>query len=136
MPIDNLINTDDEGKQYFYCLIGNMIDKHYYGIEKEIKSGTRHFRAGTKLYCLLTFPGMGSVYVTVIGKPRKSFQFIQIAIKSCLIKNFRVQKVYSPAIIKIASEIWDGCSYYFTEEELSGIAVEFNKSNAEIEPKD
>ena len=33
--------TDAEGKYYIECIVGNIIDKHYWGEQKEIRSGTK-----------------------------------------------------------------------------------------------
>ena len=40
---------DDPGEEFRFILVGNIIDKHYYGENKEIRSGTKHLRAGAKV---------------------------------------------------------------------------------------
>ena len=70
-----------------FCIIGNIVDKHFYGEQKEIRRGTKHFRPNAKVYCLPEFGGMGHETMVVVGVPRKSKRFIKIAIptKSCLL---------------------------------------------------
>ena len=50
---------DENGEEYEECIVGNIIGDHYWGEKKEIKSGTKHFREGTKVYCLFLYGGMG-----------------------------------------------------------------------------
>ncbi len=90
---------DEQGLPYQYCIVGNIIGAHYFGVEKEIKSGTKHFRAGTKVYCIFMYGGMGHERIMVLGKPRKSFRMVEVILDRKYIKNFRVQKVYAPRII-------------------------------------
>ena len=63
-----------------FCIIGNIVDKHFYGEQKEIRRGTKHFRPNAKVYCLPEFGGMGHETMVVVGVPRKSKRFIKIAI--------------------------------------------------------
>ena len=90
---------DENGIAYEECIVGNIIDKHYWGQHKEIKKGSKHFRPGAKVYCLFMYGGMAHDYLRVMGKPRTSFRMIDVVIKATYIKNFRIQKVYQPKII-------------------------------------
>lgn len=119
---------DHINNEFEWCLVGNIIDKHLYGENKEIRSGTKHFRAGAKVYCLLEYGGMGHERIRVIGLPRRSQKMIDIVIDAALIKNMRLQKVYQPLLIeKIQSN-----SYYSKlgsetiVEELQNWADHFN----------
>lgn len=90
---------DEQGLPYEYCIVGNIIGEHYWGEQKEIKSGTKHFSAGTKVYCILMYGGMGHENIRVLGKLRKSFRMIDVIINRKYITNFRMQKVYAQRII-------------------------------------
>ena len=64
----------DSERNFEYCMVGNIIDKHYYGEQKlEIRRGTKQFRPNAKVYIFPEFPGMGHENIVVIGKPRKPF---------------------------------------------------------------
>jgi hypothetical protein len=34
---------DTNGKEYLDCIVGNIIGNHFFGEQKEIKSGTKRF---------------------------------------------------------------------------------------------
>jgi hypothetical protein len=91
---------DEFGKQYDLCVVANIIDKHLWGEQKELRRGTKHFVPGAKLYCVLMYGGMGHEHIMVLGKPRKSFRMIEVVMRRSYIKNFRIQKVYSKRIIE------------------------------------
>lgn len=91
---------DINGIEYEECIAGNIIGNQYWGEKKEIKNGTTHFRGGAKVYCLFVYGGMGNEFIRVMGKPRKSFRMIDVVIRATYIKNFRLQKVYEPQIIR------------------------------------
>lgn len=101
-------HDDGAGREFDWCIVGNIVDRHYYGMEKEIMRGTKHFRPNTKVYCLPEFGGMAHERIRVMGQPRKSRRMIEVVIQSRLIGNFRVQKVYKPGI---RSAICDGFYY-------------------------
>ena len=91
---------DANGIDYEECIVGNIIGDHYWGEQKEIRNGIKQFRAGTKVYCVFIYGGMGHEHILVMGKPRKSFRMIEVVIRKTHIKNFRLQKVYEPRIIE------------------------------------
>ena len=82
-------------EEFEFCLVGNIIDKHYYGENKEIKHGNKQFRSGAKVYIFPEFGGMGHENTKVIGLPRKSWKMIEITIESKMIKNVRIEKIHS-----------------------------------------
>lgn len=84
-------------REFEYCVVGNIIDKQYYGEEKnEIRRGTKQFRPNAKVYIFPEFGGDGHEHIVVIGKPRKLHKLIEIIIDSNKIKNVRLEKIYSP----------------------------------------
>ncbi|WP_378183825.1 hypothetical protein [Aquimarina sp. SS2-1] len=95
----NNINLDGiDDREFEWCIVGNIVDRHFYGVEKEVRRGTKQFRPGAKVYCMPEFGGMAHEEIRVIGKPRKQNRLINIVMKTKKIKNFRVQKVYNPKI--------------------------------------
>ncbi len=90
---------DENGLEYELSIVANIIGDHYWGEAKLIKSGTKHFRPGAKLYCVFMYGGMGHQQVRVMGKCRISKRWIDLVIKRDYIKNLRVQKVYIRRVI-------------------------------------
>ena len=129
------INIDIKNKlveEFRYILVGNIIDKHHYGENKEIKSGTKQFRAGAKVYLLPEYGGMGHEAMPVYGLPRKSWKKIKIVIRSEMIKNVRVKKTFDPKMIELVSN--NHFYSYFGNDEagLNRYADSMNKDNKEI----
>jgi hypothetical protein len=92
--------TEPEEPPHHLMLVGNIIDRHYYGMQKEIRRGTKQFRPGAKVYI---FPSHEET-VNVIGQPRKSRRRIEIMMRSDRIKNVRIKKVFDPYIVQKADE--------------------------------
>lgn len=86
--------------EWRYCAIGNIINEHEYGVEKEIKSGTKQFRPGTKVYMAPCNWGDGYENVIVIGMARYSHKYIEVITRGEYITNLRCQKVFKPGIVK------------------------------------
>lgn len=91
-----------------YILVGNIIDKHVFGEEKIIRSGTKIFRAGAKVYLLPEYGGNGHENIPVNGLPRHRRKKINITINRRYIKNVRILKTYDPYLIKQVDE-----SYFY-----------------------
>ncbi len=98
------IKTYDEyinkGHEWCWSLVGNIVKEHEFGEEKVIKPGTKHFSAGTKVYLAPASWGDGYERIRVIGIGRGNRKYIEIVMQSKYIENFRMQKVYKPAIVK------------------------------------
>lgn len=95
---------NDSSTESEICIIGNIVDTHFYGEQKEIRKGTKHFPPNAKVYCLPEYGGMGHETMVVVGVPRKSKRFIKIAMPTKRIKNFKVKAVYKPRIIDYIRE--------------------------------
>jgi hypothetical protein len=89
---------------FIWCLVGSIVDQHYFGEDKQIKIGTKQFSPGTKVYCFPPQWGDGYEKIKVIGRPRKTTRFITVVTESKYITNWRLQAVYSPHIIKTMIE--------------------------------
>jgi hypothetical protein len=104
--LTNIIHSDsddtslDGQPEFIWCLIGNIVDEHISGNDQEIKHGTKHFSANTKVYCFPILWGDGYEKIKVIGRHRKSKRYICIVMPSKFITNWRLQKVYSPSVLR------------------------------------
>ncbi len=94
------INQYENRPNWVWALVGNVIGDHPFGKEKKIVNGTKRFKGGTKVYCLISSFGDGYENVPVIGRNRKGY-LIQTIIRGKYIENFRLKKVYSPTIIEM-----------------------------------
>lgn len=94
------INQYENRPNWVWALVGNVIEDHPFGKEKKIVNGTKRFKGGTKVYCLISSFGDGYESVPVIGRNRKG-HLIETIIRRKFIKNFRLKKVYSPTIIEM-----------------------------------
>jgi hypothetical protein len=101
---EELIFESEESIESEICIIGNIVDKHFYGEQKEIRRGTKHFRPNAKVYCLPEFGGMGHETIVVVGVPRKTKKFIKVAIPTKRIKDFKIKAVYKPKIVGYIKE--------------------------------
>ena len=96
-----------ENQDWQWCLVGNIVEEHEYGEDHVIKYGSKQFRPNAKVYIYLAFGGMGHEDILVIGMPRHSKKYIEIVIPTRLVYNFRIQKVYKPAVLrKMKSSKW------------------------------
>ncbi len=85
-----------------WCAVANVVMEREYGpggVEK--RSGTKHFPAGSKVYILHHFWGMGGERVTVVGRHRGSHRYVTMTISSEWLANWRTELVYSPHIIRL-----------------------------------
>lgn len=90
-----------EEVEFVWCLVGNIIKNHYYGVEKKIVSGSKHFRANTKVYCLLPPWNHFSTNILTIGLTRKGRRFISVITPNGFVTNYRIQKVYNRKLIEL-----------------------------------
>jgi hypothetical protein len=66
--------------------------------------GTRHFTAGTLVWCLDVYWGMGGETLRAIGRHRGGRQLIAIAMPSRYLTNFRAKVAYSPRVVHAIRE--------------------------------
>lgn len=98
---DKIASSGDISDQdWRWCLVGNIVKTHEYGEDHEIKTGSRHFAPGAKVYMAPVQWGDGYERITVIGKPRKRRNYVEVIMRSELIENLRMQKVFTPAVLK------------------------------------
>ena len=117
----------DELPDFVWSLVGNIVDEHEYGEDKEIRKGSKHFQPGAKVYCIPEFGGMAHESITVIGVPRKSRKHIKIILPTRLIENWRVKKVYHPHVLKLLDEHWRWSDTEFSRKDALIYAEGFTK---------
>ncbi len=106
--MDDIQEETANEQEWQWCLVGNIVEKHEFGEDHAIKYGTKHFRPGAKVFINLVYGGMGHENILVIGVPRHMKQYIEVVIRRKYVCNFRVQKVYKPAVLKMMKDSeWD-----------------------------
>jgi len=100
--------TEQSEASAIWAAVGNIKDPCLIGPEGgEPNHGTKHFRAGAKVYVIDAFWGTLDS-VTVIGQHRKSRRFMCITVRAKHIENLRVKLVYSPTVRRLAEEHFGG----------------------------
>lgn len=100
----NLENIADQIKPV-WCLIGNVVR----GVSPDGSGGgTKHFSAGTKLYCFPPQWGDGYRKILVLGRHRASSKLVEMVLDAGLIENWRVKLVYRPGVVDHLSGYWEG----------------------------
>ncbi len=99
--VESLQHPEDEVK-WRWCIAGNIIGAHPYGVEKEIRQGTKHFVPGAKVYCTLAYGQIDRL--VVMGIPRHSRKYIEVIVPSNKVENFRLQKCYKPAVLNMMKQ--------------------------------
>ncbi len=107
-----MMNMEEEEKYteqpWQWCLVGNIIGEHEYGENHELRYGIKQFRPNAKVFINLVYGGMGHERILVIGIPRHSCKYIEIVIARKYVENFRLQKVFKPAVLKqMKQSEWD-----------------------------
>ena len=132
--MDNEISTVVTEQEWQWCLVGNIVEEHEYGEEHIIKYGNKQFRPNAKVYINLVYGGMGHENILVIGMPRHSSKYIEIVIARKYVYNFRLQKVFKPAVLKrMKNSKWDWWGN--TDEAHNRIACCLDWLNADAEQR-
>lgn len=121
---DEQNDVSKNSEEFVWSLVGNIVDEHEFGEEKEIRRGTKHFSPGTKVYCIPEFGGLGHERITAIGIPRKSSRNIKVVLPSKLITNWRTKKVFHRHILALLTDNWN----WRDNEKSKKEAEEFAKS--------
>lgn len=102
-PYDiNLYQHPEDEVEWRWCLAGNIIKEHLYGVEKEVRYGTKHFVPGAKVYCSIAFNDPDRL--VVIGTPRHSRKLIEVIIERRKVENLRIQKCFKPAVLQVMKQ--------------------------------
>jgi hypothetical protein len=104
-----------------WCLVGNIKDSVAYGPDNLCtRVGTKHFSAGTKVFCLPAQWGDGYERIVVIARHRGSKLFARMVIRSDWVTNWRAKLIYNPRVIAIIQEHCsrDGRTNWSSREEV------------------
>jgi hypothetical protein len=110
---------DSDGTQW--CLVGNIVAERKCGVGgTETRRGTKHFSAGTKVFCPPAQWGDGYDQIVVIGRHRGSKRFVTMIISSDWVTNWRAKVVYDLAALELLATIEQeqGRSNWRTKEEV------------------
>lgn len=102
--IERELRSSDPNPEWRWCLVGNVVGPHPYGESGEERTGTKQFAPGAKVYCAPGQWGDGYEKIVVIGHPRRGKPWIEIVMPFKSIENFRVQKVFRPAVLDIMKQ--------------------------------
>ncbi len=102
-------SASQEGPPAIWCPVATVAEEQHYGPGgQEIHLGTKHFRAGTKVYCLPPQWGDAFEDIMVFGRHRSNRHYVEMAIPSWRLTNWRTELVYSPTIMRKLEHYWDG----------------------------
>ncbi len=94
-----MVENKIENYTWRWCLVGNIVDKRFYGEEHEIKSGIKLLSPSTKVYIAPHQWGDGGDKLVVLGKPRHKNGLIECIIKREQICNWRLKKIYPSRVL-------------------------------------
>jgi uncharacterized protein (TIGR02996 family) len=102
-----------------WCIAGNIVASRPFGPGgAEVRHGTRLFKPNAKVYLadvwrsysLFSDPtGTDPADIRVIGRHRKSVDWIECIVRAAFVTNWRVELVYQPgALARLKKEQWAG----------------------------
>jgi hypothetical protein len=119
-PVD-----DDSGRgtPNNWCLVGNIVEAHNFGVEKKVLHGAKQFLPGTKVYCLPAQWGDGYEKAIVVGLARKSRRWITVVMNTDQITNWRAKVVYQQAVLRRLRTGFEGFRQQWkSQQEVEGWA--------------
>ena len=91
----------------YWTAVANIVRERPYGPGgAEMRSGTKHFAPGAKVYIIDLFAGTCE-RIAVVGQHRKSKKLIAIVIDVKVVENLRAKVCYQPAVIEKIKEYCD-----------------------------
>jgi hypothetical protein len=130
-----MTDADETSLKSQWCLVGNIVDEHPSGEGgREVKSGTKHFSPGTKIYAFPAQWGDGYEKIIVIGRHRGSKDFVTMVIKSSLVTNWRAKVIYNPEVLR---RLQEGVCRFWKPQNWKGEAevIKFLKGLQKCETK-
>jgi len=96
------VQFPNDDVEWRWCIVGNIVGAHPYGVEKEIRYGTKHFTPGAKVYCTRGPSDLDRI--VVMGSPRHSRKYIEVIVPRTQVENFRIQKCFKPAVLSVMKQ--------------------------------
>lgn len=91
----------DQAPPLAWCVVANVAQETAQGPGGlEIRTGTRHFAAGAKLWVLPPQWGDGGDKLFVVGRHRGGRGLIRLVAQRRHLTGFRVRMIYSPAVLR------------------------------------
>lgn len=84
----------DEGE---WCVIANVKPEAF---GRATSPGTKHFVAGTKVYCVDGYWGTGGERVRVLGRHRGGRELVLLATRTDYFTNWRAKLVFHPHVVR------------------------------------
>jgi hypothetical protein len=82
-------------RESVWCVIANVVKERPVGQGgTEHRPGTKHFRAGTLVYCPTVLWGDGYENIKVVARHRGSHRYVTLVIRSSWLTNWRVKQVW------------------------------------------
>jgi hypothetical protein len=103
------------------ALVGNVVAERLYGPFGEIRTGTKHFVPGAKVYVNEAL-GDDAVYVT--GQHRGSKRLVSVVTQRKHLHNWRPQVVYKPAVLRRLDEVGNYCAHFRADVDQRAFAEE------------
>jgi hypothetical protein len=122
-----LITNVENQAELIWCVVANISDHIPSGPADGMTSGTKHFTAGTKVYCYPPLWGDGYEHIKVIARHRGSKRYVEMIIAAKALINCRAKLVYSPYLLDHLSGCWDETPE--SREKAEGLASLLNKRN-------
>ena len=106
-----------------WSAVANVLEECPFGPGgEEIRSGTKHFKGGAKVYVIDAYWGQCRS-VTVIGQHRKGRRFIKVDMEARHLTDFRPKPVYHPSVVKLIAEHFSTQKTYPDKEYAEKLAA-------------
>lgn len=90
-----------------WALVANVVNERLFGPNGDVRSGTKHFVPGAKVYYHYGYWGMGGEQIMVTGHHRGSKKLVSVVMARRHLHNWRAKLVYKPAILKRLDLHWN-----------------------------
>lgn len=97
----------EETDELRWCVVANVAALTSHGPGgQDVRTGLKHFSPGTKLWLVSPFWGYGGDRIEVLGRHRGGRRLVRMVVERRHLTNFRVQGVYSPAVLRELGSAW------------------------------
>jgi hypothetical protein len=98
-------------------------DRAFGPLGLERRRGSKHLRAGAKVWAIDAFWGEGGEQVTVIGRHRASLRYSRLVVPAHHVTAFRPQLIYSPTVLALVAEHFVHNPWPGTQEAAANLAT-------------